>query len=82
MLKLVRCLAPPLGDWAPEIAAALRIISTQDRHGAWDSISMPRLGESDLKPSLFEQIIAGLLNSCRSGPLPADSFTVIFPVIY
>ena len=83
MRKLARCLVPPLGDWAPEIAAALRIISTQDgRLVALDSSIMPRIDESDLNLSLFESIVSGLSNSCRGSPLPADSFTVIFPVIY
>uniref|UniRef100_A0A1D1YSQ3 Translational activator GCN1 n=1 Tax=Anthurium amnicola TaxID=1678845 RepID=A0A1D1YSQ3_9ARAE len=81
MLKLSRCLAPPLCDWAPEIAAALRIISTQDMHVVWGLSSPSVVGESNQSPSLFEQIITGILASCRSGPLPADSFTVIFPIL-
>ncbi|MQL85371.1 hypothetical protein Taro_017911, partial [Colocasia esculenta] len=81
MLKLARCLAPPLCDWAPEIAAALRIISTQDMHIVLELIPPSSLGENNQSLSLFEQIIAGLLTSCKSGPLPADSFTVIFPIL-
>ncbi|XP_078427732.1 putative protein kinase regulator ILITHYIA [Wolffia australiana] len=82
LLKLVRCLAPPLGDWAPEIAAALRIISMKEAGVVpLDSILVLTGGENDLNLSLFEQILSGLLASSRSGPLPADSFTVVFPIL-
>ncbi|KAG6521310.1 hypothetical protein ZIOFF_018425 [Zingiber officinale] len=60
--------APPLSSWAHEIAAALHIISKKDVH-AWPFIGY------------FEQIVNGLLLSCKVGPLPIDLFTFIFPVI-
>lgn len=83
LLKLTRCIAPPLCNWAPEIAAALRIISINEVHLLWDLIPSAGEGEAQDKPSigLFERIIAGLLTSCKSGPLPADTFTFIFPVL-
>ncbi|KAJ8616836.1 hypothetical protein MRB53_036208 [Persea americana] len=83
LMKLTRCIAPPLCNWAPEIAAALRIISTNEVHLVCDL--MPSVGEREVqdKPSigLFERIISGLLTSCKAGPLPADTFTFIFPIM-
>ncbi|TVU45340.1 hypothetical protein EJB05_04825 [Eragrostis curvula] len=84
MLKLSRCLAPPLCNWAPEIAAAIRVISFDDFEMTLDL--MPVAMEEDDKkkssPGLFEQIVNGLTIACKAGPLPADSFTFIFPVLY
>ncbi|XP_008796399.2 protein ILITYHIA [Phoenix dactylifera] len=83
MLKLARCIAPPLCNWAPEIAAASRIISTEDVHVVWELMPQAVEGEVHQKPplSFFEQIVSGLSVSCKSEPLPADSFTFIFPII-
>ncbi|XP_073102669.1 protein ILITYHIA [Elaeis guineensis] len=83
MLKLARCIAPPLCNWASEIAAALRVISTEGVHLVWELMSQVVEGEVHQKPplSFFEQIVRGLSVSCKSGPLPADSFTFIFPII-
>ncbi|GJN23498.1 hypothetical protein PR202_gb11149 [Eleusine coracana subsp. coracana] len=84
MLRLARCLAPPLCNWAPEIAAAIRVISVDDFEMTLDL--MPLTMEEDDKkkssPGLFEQIVNGLTIACKSGPLPADSFTFIFPALY
>lgn len=84
MLKLARCIAPPLCNWAPEIAAALRIISSEDVHLVWELMPQVVEGEVHQKPTLsfFEQIVTGLSVSCKSEPLPADSFTFIFPVVF
>ncbi|KAK3146260.1 hypothetical protein QOZ80_3BG0263720 [Eleusine coracana subsp. coracana] len=83
MLRLARCLAPPLCNWAPEIAAAIRVISVDDFEMTLDL--MPLTMEEDDKkkssPGLFEQIVNGLTIACKSGPLPADSFTFIFPIM-
>ncbi|KAK9919369.1 hypothetical protein M0R45_027964 [Rubus argutus] len=40
-------------------------------------------GEADDRPSLslFERIINALSVSCKSGPLPVDSFTFVFPIM-
>ncbi|XP_058094955.1 protein ILITYHIA isoform X2 [Magnolia sinica] len=83
MLKLARCLAPPLCNWAPEIAAALRIIVTAEVRIVWELIPLVGEGEVQERPSmgLFERIIAGLLISCKAGPLPADSYTFVFPIL-
>jgi hypothetical protein len=82
MLRLARCLAPPLCNWAPEIAAAIRVISVDDFEMTLDL--MPVTMEEDDKkkssPGLFEQIVNGLIVACKAGPLPADTFTFIFPV--
>lgn len=83
MLKLARCLGPPLCDWAPEIAAGLRLISTEDKGTLWDSASDAAGAEIRHTPymSVFEKAAAGLSISCKNGPLPADSFTFIFPIL-
>ncbi|KAG6482942.1 hypothetical protein ZIOFF_059581 [Zingiber officinale] len=82
MLNLAHCLAPPLSIWAHEIAAALRLISAKDVHVVLE-LTPSVEGQVPKRPSLgiFEQIVNGLLVSCKDGPLPADSFTFIFPVI-
>lgn len=84
MLNLARCLAPPLCSWAHEIAAALRIVSTKDVNVLWDLIPPVNEGEVHKRSSLsiFEQIVTGLSVSCNTGPLPADSFTFVFPVCF
>ncbi|KAI0489335.1 hypothetical protein KFK09_029177 [Dendrobium nobile] len=84
MLKLARCLAPPLNGWASEITAALNIISSEDARTVSDLIAPISEGEDINKwPSvgLFERIVSGLVVSCKSGPLPADSFTFVFPIL-
>nr|CAD1820930.1 unnamed protein product [Ananas comosus var. bracteatus] len=68
MLKLAHCIAPPLCNWALEIAAALRIISTEESNVVWE-----------LMPLVVEGKIIGV--ACRAGPLPADSFSFVFPII-
>jgi hypothetical protein len=81
LLRLARCTAPPLCNWAPEIAAAIRVISVGDLEIVLDLT--PVIMEDDSKkPSsgLFEQIVNGLTIACKAGPLPADSFTFVFPV--
>ncbi|KAG8097980.1 hypothetical protein GUJ93_ZPchr0013g37826 [Zizania palustris] len=83
MLNLARCTAPPLCNWAPEIAAAIRVIAVDDFEMVMDL--MPVTVEEDSKkksPSgLFEQIVTGLTVACKAGPLPADSFTFVFPIM-
>nr|POE53190.1 isoform 2 of protein ilityhia [Quercus suber] len=48
-------------------------------------VKLARCGdeEANERPSLglFERIINGLSVSCKSGPLPVDSFTFVFPII-
>jgi hypothetical protein len=82
MLRLARCTAPPLCNWATDIAAAIRVMSVEDFEMVLDL--MPVIMEEDSKkrpsPGLFEQIVTGLTAACKAGPLPADSFTFIFPV--
>ncbi|KAF8392097.1 hypothetical protein HHK36_022439 [Tetracentron sinense] len=82
MVNLSRCIAPPLCNWAPEIATALRIIATEKVRDVWDQIPSVR-EEANERPSmgLFERIITGLSISCKTGPLPVDSFTFVFPIM-
>ena len=84
MLRLARCTAPPLCNWAPEIAAAIRVISVGDFEMVLDLMPVIMEEDSKKKPSsgLFEQIVNGLTAACKAGPLPADSFTFIFPVLF
>ncbi|KAF0910338.1 hypothetical protein E2562_001518, partial [Oryza meyeriana var. granulata] len=84
MLNLARCTAPPLCNWAPEIAAAIRVIAVDDFEMVMDLMPVTVEEDSKKKSScgLFEQIVTGLTVACKAGPLPADSFTFVFPVLY
>ncbi|KAL6988990.1 eIF-2-alpha kinase activator GCN1 [Sarracenia purpurea var. burkii] len=83
MVKLSKCIAPPLCNWAIDIATALRVIVTEENNVLWDPF--PSIGEGDTneRPSLglFERVINGLSSSCKCGPLPVDSFTIVFPIM-
>ncbi|XP_073011814.1 protein ILITYHIA isoform X1 [Typha latifolia] len=83
MLNLSRCIAPPLCNWAPEIAAALHIISTNDADVVWELTAPVTEGENHKRSSLglLEQVVIGLSVACKAGPLPADSFTFVFPIL-
>lgn len=84
MVKLATCSAPPLCNWALDIATALRLIVTEEDNVLLDLI--PSVGDevANDRPSLglFERIVHGLSVSCKSGPLPVDSFTLVFPVSF
>lgn len=84
MVKLARCTASPLCNWALDIATALRLIVTEEVHVLLELIPSVGEGETNERPSLglFERIISGLSVSCKSGPLPVDSFTFVFPVTF
>ncbi|KAJ7973575.1 translational activator GCN1 [Quillaja saponaria] len=83
MVKLSRCTASPLCNWALDIATALRLIVTEEVYLLLDLI--PSVGEEEAneKPflGLFRRILNGLSISCKSGPLPVDSFTFVFPIM-
>ncbi|KAK4433125.1 protein ILITYHIA, partial [Sesamum alatum] len=83
LVKLSKCTIEPLCNWAIEIATALRLIATEESSILWELF--PSIGEEEDNgtPSLglFERLVSGLTISCKSGPLPVDSFTFIFPVI-
>lgn len=82
LVKLSRCTAMPLCNWALDIATALRLIVTEEVHV--DSDLIPSVGEAAKNKEslcLFERIVTGLTVSCKSGPLPVDSFTFVFPII-
>ncbi|EPS61232.1 hypothetical protein M569_13567, partial [Genlisea aurea] len=83
LLKLSRCTVDPLCNWALEIATALRIIATKESSDIWESLlSNEQVKHNPVASmSLFESLVTGLTISCKSGPLPVDSFTFIFPVI-
>ena len=82
MVKLSKCTAPPLCNWAIDIATALRLIMNDDDNVLWYLIPSLSEGETNERPSLglFERAINGLSVSCKYGPLPVDSFTIVFPV--
>lgn len=82
LVKLSRCTAMPLCNWALDIATAYRLIVTEEVHV--DSDLIPSVGEAAKNKEslcLFERIVNGLTVSCKSGPLPVDSFTFVFPII-
>ena len=81
MVKLARCTAPPLCDWALDISTALRLIVTDEVHLLLDLVPSVAEEEANERPhGLFERILDGLSISCKSGALPVDSFSFIFPV--
>lgn len=84
LVKLSRCTAMPLCNWALDIATALRLIVTEEVRVQFDLIASPGEVEANESPSLglFERIVNGLSVSCKYGPLPVDSFTFIFPVSF
>ncbi|XP_024025150.1 protein ILITYHIA [Morus notabilis] len=83
MVKLSRCIVAPLCNWALDIATALRLIATDEVRVQFDLISSSGEGEENEIPSLglFERIVSGLSVSCKSGALPVDSFTFVFPIM-
>ncbi|KHN43147.1 Translational activator GCN1 [Glycine soja] len=82
MVKLARCTAPPLCDWALDISTALRLIVTDEVHLLLDLVPSVAEEEANERPhGLFERILDGLSISCKSGALPVDSFSFIFPII-
>ncbi|KAH6803964.1 ILITYHIA protein [Perilla frutescens var. frutescens] len=83
LLKLSKCTIDPLCNWSLEIATALRLNATEETSVLWDLFPSIGEGDKDGAPSLglFERLVSGLTISCKSGPLPVDSFTFIFPVI-
>lgn len=82
MMKLSRCTVAPLCNWALDIATALRLITTDEVQVQLDLIPSVVEGEQNERPSLslFERVVVGLSVSCKSGPLPVDSFNFVFPV--
>lgn len=82
ILRLASCVAPPLCNWATDIAAALRVVTTKEGSMIWELTPLIGEGEDREKPSigLFQRVVTGLSISCKGGPLPADTFTFIFPV--
>lgn len=83
LVKLAKCTVQPLCNWALDIATALRLIVTDDVHRLLDLIPPVDEEETDAKQSLglFERVVNGLSVSCKSGPLPVDSFTFVFPIM-
>ncbi|GLT74735.1 hypothetical protein SLA2020_465160 [Shorea laevis] len=83
LVKLARCTVNPLCNWALDIATALRLIGTDEVRLELELIPSVDDGEASERPSLnlFERIINGLSLSCKSGPLPVDSFTFVFPIM-
>ncbi|CAI9090959.1 OLC1v1025859C1 [Oldenlandia corymbosa var. corymbosa] len=82
MVQLSKCSAPPLCNWSLEIATALRVIATEEVSVVWDLIPA---GEGEINErlslSLFERATNGLSISCKTGPLPVDTFNFVFPIM-
>ncbi|KAE9616079.1 putative translational activator Gcn1 [Lupinus albus] len=83
MVKLSRCTASPLCNWALDISTALRLIVTDEVDVLLDLVPLVADEETKDKPSigLFEHILDALSTSCKSGALPVDSFSFVFPII-
>ncbi|KAL9269136.1 ILITYHIA-like protein [Drosera capensis] len=83
LVKLSRCLAPPLCNFALDIATGLRLIVAEESHVVWDLIPLFVGEETDemQRPSLFERITNELSVSCKFGPLPVDTFKFVFPIM-
>ncbi|KAJ0229809.1 Protein ILITYHIA [Hirschfeldia incana] len=80
MVKLARCTVQPLCNWALEIATALRLIAIDEVDTSSDfQPSVDKAGKT--YEGLFERIVNGLSVSCKSCPLPVDTFTFIFPIL-
>ncbi|XP_073041088.1 protein ILITYHIA [Primulina eburnea] len=83
LMKLSKCTVDPLCNWALEIATALRLIAIEEINILWELLPPVGEGGENGAPylSLFDRLVNGLSISCKSGPLPVDSFAFIFPVI-
>ncbi|XP_050917035.1 protein ILITYHIA [Lathyrus oleraceus] len=83
LVMLSRCTAPPLCDWAFDISTALRLVVTDEVHHLLDLAPPVVEEEVNKRPplGLFERIIDGLSTSCKSGALPVDSFSFVFPIM-
>ncbi|XP_031484285.1 protein ILITYHIA isoform X1 [Nymphaea colorata] len=83
MVKLARCIAPPIVHLAPEIAAALRLVATDPTSFMHELVPLMADEEIHGKQAvgLLEGIVEGLVEACKSGPLPVDSFVFLFPIL-
>ncbi|KAF3790933.1 eIF-2-alpha kinase activator [Nymphaea thermarum] len=83
MVKLARCIAPPIVHLAPEIAAALRLVATDPTSFMHELVPLMADEEIHGKQAvgLLEGIVEGLVEACKFGPLPVDSFVFIFPIL-
>ncbi|XP_074307849.1 protein ILITYHIA [Silene latifolia] len=83
LVKLSTCIAPPLCNWALDIATALRLICLEESHNVLDLISAVDGEESSEKPlrSVFDRAVHGLSSSSTFGPLPVDTFIFAFPIM-
>lgn len=81
LVKLARCTASPLCNWALDIATALRLIVIEDNEMLSEELTLTGgSGSVEHLLSLFERVINALSLSCKSGSLPVDSFTFVFLV--
>ncbi|XP_010550811.1 PREDICTED: eIF-2-alpha kinase activator GCN1 [Tarenaya hassleriana] len=82
LVKLARCTVQPLCNWAFDVATALRLIAVDEAHLLSDLLPSDHSDATgNASMGLFERIVNGLSISCKSGPLPVDSFTFIFPIL-
>lgn len=83
LVKLSSCTASPLCNWAFDIAACLRLITTEGTT-LFEDITSVGGNDASEKPlyGLFERVVNGLSLSCKTGGLPVDSFIFVFPVSF
>ncbi|KAK4775828.1 hypothetical protein SAY87_023789 [Trapa incisa] len=79
LVKLARCTASPLCNWAPDVATALRLIVIEDNEALFDELILTSNEKHSL--SLFERVTNALSISCKLSGLPVDSFTFVFPIL-
>ncbi|KAK3010573.1 hypothetical protein RJ639_011979, partial [Escallonia herrerae] len=80
MVMLSKCTAPPLCNWALDIATALRLIVTEEVNVLSDLIPLIGEGESNGRPSLglFERIMERILLSSKKTGLHEDVLRILF----
>lgn len=83
LVKLSQCIAPPLSNWALDIATALRLVEVSESHVVLDLISATDVEEAKEKPALglLNRVVIGLTVSCKYGPLPVDTYLFVFPIM-
>ncbi|KAJ7561862.1 hypothetical protein O6H91_03G044500 [Diphasiastrum complanatum] len=82
MVKLARCVSPPLRHVGSDLAAGLKLAATSVGQIVLELGDSEELDKGHKrKPGSIDRCIAGLVSACKSRPLPAPTFTFIFPIV-
>lgn len=79
MVALAGCVPPVLRHFASDIAVALSLTATSSSVIA-DEFSVSAGSQSE-KPGLVHRLILGIASACKDRPLPAPTFSLVFPVM-